>query len=91
MSPDTDLPVLGKVAAYARLYPENVKLEIVPGTIIDCGKRVREEYVPTGLFQRGDFPGARLATRKEKRRWASRWPSRPATRAGEGPLAGYQT
>src|SRR5262249_11267824 len=46
MSPDTDLPVLGRVAAYARLHPENVKLEIVSGTIIDCGKRVREEYVP---------------------------------------------
>ena len=66
MSPDTDLPVLGKVAAYARLYPENVKLEIVPGTIIDCGKRVREEYVPRGYFNVATFqePGWRTEGKK---------------------------
>ena len=66
MSPDTDLPVLGKVAAYARLYPENVKLEIVPGTIIDCGKRVREEYVPRGYFSVATFqePGWRTEGKK---------------------------
>ena len=67
MSPDSDLPVLGKVAAYAcRLYPENVKLEIVPGTIIDCGKRVREEYVPRGYFNVATFqePGWRTEGKK---------------------------
>jgi threonine synthase len=66
MSPDTDLPVLGKVAAYARLHPENVKLEIVPGTIIDCGKRVREEYVPKGYFNVATFqePGWRTEGKK---------------------------
>ena len=66
MSPETDLPVLGKVAAYARLYPENVKLEIVPGTIIDCGKRVREEYVPQGYFNVATFqePGWRTEGKK---------------------------
>ena len=66
MSPDTDLPVLGKVAAYARLYPENVKLEIVPGTIIDCGKRVREHYVPQGYFNVATFqePGWRTEGKK---------------------------
>ena len=66
MSPDTDLPVLGKVAAYARLYPEKVKLEIVPGTIIDCGKRVREEYVPRGYFNVATFqePGWRTEGKK---------------------------
>ena len=66
MSPDTDLPVLGKVAAYARLYPDRVKLDLVAGTIIDCGKRIREEYVPAGLFQRRDLPGAGLAHRGEE-------------------------
>ena len=66
MAPDTDLPVLGKVAAYARLYPDNVKLEIVPGTIIDCGKRVREEYVPQGYFNVATFqePGWRTEGKK---------------------------
>ena len=66
MSPDTDLPVLGKVAAYARLYPDNVKLEIVAGTIIDCGKRVREHYVPQGYFNVATFqePGWRTEGKK---------------------------
>ena len=66
MSPDTDLPVLGKVAAYARLHPENVTLEIVPGTIIDCGKRVREDYVPQGYFSVATFqePGWRTEGKK---------------------------
>jgi threonine synthase len=66
MSPETDLPVLGKVAAYARLYPKNVTLEILPGTIIDCGKRVREEYVPRGYFNVATFqePGWRTEGKK---------------------------
>jgi threonine synthase len=66
MSPDTDLPVLGKVAAYARLYPANVKLDIVAGTIIDCGKRVREHYVPQGYFNVSTFqePGWRTEGKK---------------------------
>jgi threonine synthase len=66
MAPETDLPVLGKVAAYARLHPANVKLEIVPGTIIDCGKRVREEYVPQGYFSVATFqePGWRTEGKK---------------------------
>ena len=66
MAPETDMPVLGKVAAYARLHPENVKLEIVPGTIIDCGKRVREEYVPRGYFNVATFqePGWRTEGKK---------------------------
>jgi threonine synthase len=66
MSPDTDLPVLGKVAAYAQLHPENVKLEIVEGTIIDCGKRVREHYVSQGYFNVATFqePGWRTEGKK---------------------------
>ncbi len=35
MSPDTDLPVLGKVAAYAKLYPDLITLELVAGTIVE--------------------------------------------------------
>jgi threonine synthase len=66
MPAETDLPVLGKVAAYARLYPDRVKLEIVPGTIIDCAKRVRDEYVPLGYFNVATFqePGWRTEGKK---------------------------
>jgi threonine synthase len=66
LSPDTDLPVLGRVAAYAQLYPNNVKLDIVAGTIIDCGKRVREHYVPQGYFNVATFqePGWRTEGKK---------------------------
>jgi threonine synthase len=66
MSPDTDLPVLGKVAAYASLYPKHVKLDLVGGTIIDCGKRVREHYVPQGYFNVATFqePGWRTEGKK---------------------------
>ena len=66
MSPDTDLPVLGRVAALAKLYPDNVSLELVPGTIIDCAKRVREHYVPQGYFSVATFqePGWRTEGKK---------------------------
>jgi threonine synthase len=66
MSPDTDLPVLGRVAALARLHPDRITLELVPGTIIDCGKRVREHYVPRGYFNVATFqePGWRTEGKK---------------------------
>ena len=66
MSPDTDLPVLGKVAAYAKLYPERITLELVAGTIIDCGKRIREHYIPQGYFSVATFqePGWRTEGKK---------------------------
>ena len=66
MSPDTDLPVLGKVAACAKLHPEHVTLELVAGTIIDCAKRVREHYVPQGYFSVATFqePGWRTEGKK---------------------------
>jgi threonine synthase len=66
MSPDTDLPVLGRVAAYAKLYPEIVSLELVAGTIIDCAKRIREHYVPDGYFSVATFqePGWRTEGKK---------------------------
>ena len=66
MSPDTDLPVLGKVAALALLHPERVKLELVAGTIIDCGKRVRDGVLPQGYFSVATFqePGWRTEGKK---------------------------
>jgi threonine synthase len=66
MSPETDRPVLGNVAALAKLYPDFITLELVPGTIIDCGARVREHYVPRGFFSVATFqePGWRTEGKK---------------------------
>ena len=66
MSPDTDLPVLGSVAALAKLHPNHVSLELVPGTIIDCARRIREHYVPQGYFSVATFqePGWRTEGKK---------------------------
>jgi threonine synthase len=66
MSPDTDLPVLGRVAALARLFPDRVTLDLVAGTIVDCAKRVREYYVPRGYFGVATFqePGWRTEGKK---------------------------
>ncbi len=66
MSPDTDRPVLANVAAMAKLYPQNVTLELVPGTIVDSAKRIREHYVPSGWFSVATFaePGWRTEGKK---------------------------
>ena len=66
MSPDTDRPVMGNVAALAKLHPDRVTLELVPGTIIDCASRIREHYVPQGYFSVATFqePGWRTEGKK---------------------------
>ena len=66
MSPDTDIPVLGRVAALARLHPRQVSLELVAGTIVECGQRVREFYVPQGYLNVATFqePGWRTEGKK---------------------------
>ena len=66
MSPDTDLPVLGRVAALARRHPARVTLELVAGSIIECGQRVREHYVPKGYLNVATFqePGWRTEGKK---------------------------
>lgn len=66
MSPDTDLPVLGKVAALAQLHPSRVHLELIAGTIVECAQRVREHYVPNGYFSVATFqePGWRTEGKK---------------------------
>ncbi len=66
MSPDTDLPILGRVAALARLHPEQITLDLVDGTIIECAQRVREHYVPRGYFSVATFqePGWRAEGKK---------------------------
>lgn len=66
MSPDTDLPILGRVAALARLHPEQITLDLVEGTIVDCAVRIREHYVPQGYFSVATFqePGWRTEGKK---------------------------
>ena len=66
MSPDTDRPVLGNVAALAKLHPDRLTLELVAGTIVDCAARVREHYVPQGYFSVATFgePGWRTEGKK---------------------------
>jgi threonine synthase len=66
MSPDTDRPVLGNVAALAKLFPDRVSLELVAGTIVDCAARIREHYVPHGYFSVATFaePGWRTEGKK---------------------------
>ncbi len=66
MSPDTDRPVLGNVAALAALHPDLVTLELVPGTIVECAARIREHYVPQGYFSVATFqePGWRTEGKK---------------------------
>src|SRR5690242_5018102 len=66
MSPETDRPVLGQVAALALLHPERVRVELIPGTIVDSARRVREHYVPAGYFSVATFqePGWRTEGKK---------------------------
>jgi threonine synthase len=66
MSPETDLPVLGSVAALAALHPDRITLELVPGTIVDCARRVTERFVPHGYFSVATFqePGWRTEGKK---------------------------
>ncbi len=66
MSPDTDRPVMGNVAALAALNPGRLHLELVPGTIVDCAQRIREHYIPAGFFSVATFqePGWRTEGKK---------------------------
>jgi threonine synthase len=66
MSPDTDRPVLGNVAALAMLHPGRITLELTEGTIVDCARRVREHFVPSGFFSVATFqePGWRIEGKK---------------------------
>lgn len=66
MSPATDPAVMGSVAALAALHPDRLILELVPGTIIDCARRIREHYVPAGYFSAATFqePGWRTEGKK---------------------------
>ena len=66
MSPATDRPVLGNVAALAALYPQFVTLELIEGTIVESAARVRDHYLPLGYFSVATFqePGWRTEGKK---------------------------
>lgn len=66
MSPDTDRPVLGNVAALAALHPDLIRLDLVPGTIVDCAARMKSHWIPQGYFNVATFqePGWRTEGKK---------------------------
>jgi threonine synthase len=66
MPDDTPLPILGKVAAYTRLYPGRVHLDVVRGTIREAGARARETFLKDGFFSVATFqePGWRIDGKK---------------------------
>ena len=66
MPDDTPMPILGKVAGYAKLYPEQVHLDVVKGTIREAGTLVKEKYLSDGYFNVATFqePGWRIEGKK---------------------------
>ena len=86
MSPDTDLPVLGKVAALRPAPPDHVTLELVAGHDHRLRPADPRALRPARLFQRRHLPGARLADRGEEdaRPGDGRARRRPAGRRGAG-------
>lgn len=65
MPKDTDLPILGKVAAYEKMYPQ-VDLTVVEGTIQEAGDAVEHTYLDHGYFNVATFqePGWRIEGKK---------------------------
>lgn len=65
MPRDTDMPILGKVAAYEKLYDE-VDLTVVDGTIQEAGDAVASTYLNDGYFNVATFqePGWRIEGKK---------------------------
>lgn len=66
MPDDTPLPILGKVAAYERLYPGRVHLDVVEGTIREAGALAKKTYLADGFFSVATFqePGWRIEGKK---------------------------
>jgi threonine synthase len=65
MPDDTPMPILGKVAAYSKLY-DNIDLALVKGTIREAGALMKEKYLPQGFFNCATFqePGWRIEGKK---------------------------
>jgi threonine synthase len=65
MPDDTPMPILGKVAAYSKIY-DNIDLALVKGTIREAGALMKERYLPQGFFNCATFqePGWRIEGKK---------------------------
>lgn len=65
MPDDTPEPIIGSVAA-AAFRNQNVKLELVSGTIREAGLLLKERYLPQGYFNCATFqePGWRIEGKK---------------------------
>ncbi len=65
MPDDTPMPILGRVAAMAKIHPQ-VSLDLVKGTIREAGALMKEKYVPQGYFNCATFqePGWRIEGKK---------------------------
>lgn len=66
MPDDTPMPILGQVAAMAKIHPGRVTLELVQGTIREAGALLRERYLNDGWFNVATFqePGWRIDGKK---------------------------
>lgn len=71
MPEDTPMPILGGVAAQAKLHPDRIRLELVRGTIREAAALLRESYIlgksrPNGWFNVATFqePGWRIEGKK---------------------------
>lgn len=82
MPDDTPMPILGQVAAMARLHPGRIHLELVKGTIREAAALLKKDYWPNGWFNVATFqePGWRIEGKKtlglemaEPARGETRW------------------
>ena len=66
MPEDTPMPIQGNVAAAAKRFPDQVKLELVGPTIREAGALLKEKYIPQGYFSVATFqePGWRIEGKK---------------------------
>jgi threonine synthase len=65
MPDDTPMPIMGKVAAYSKIY-DGINLALVKGTIREAGALMKEKYLPQGFFNCATFqePGWRIEGKK---------------------------
>lgn len=66
MPEDTPMPILGQVAAMARIHPGRVRLELVQGTIREAFALLRDRYLSEDWFNVATFqePGWRIEGKK---------------------------
>lgn len=65
MPDDTPMPILGKVAAYSKIY-DDIDLALLKGTICEADALMKEKYLPQGFFDCATLqePGWRIEGKK---------------------------